>query len=135
MKEIVWQPKGIYACGYEFGVLVDREFIEQAMSLQMNPEKQQNMIRLGRETIKRQGYDSGTPFNFEGETYLVRQFDIGSNGKWLTLDGCSGENPLLIFKEGPIKYSSHNCDYSSDVHALMSLVDLWVEYLDIVKEP
>ena len=99
MKEIIWQPMGIYACGYEFGILVDREFVEQTMSLQMSQEKQQKMIRLSRETIKRQGYDSGIPFNFDGKTYLVRQFNIGNNGKWLTLDGCLGENPLLILKK------------------------------------
>lgn len=133
MQKIIWQPVSIDTLSYEFGIIVNRDFVKQTLDLNIGSEMQRNMTRLGRDILKRYRQDSGTPFIFDGETYFVRQFDIGRDGKWLALEGCYGKNPLET-QEGPVKYFSHNCDYSSDVHTLMSLVDQWVNYFETVKK-
>jgi len=134
IKKIVWQPRAIYQPGYNLGIYLDRDFAKEMIKAEIPMEKQNITNKLGYEMLKEKGHDWHHPYFFYGDTAFVIQFSLGENGVWLAVDGLYGESPLKVYKSDNIEYSSHNVDNLSQRNALMALVDLWVEYSDILKE-
>jgi hypothetical protein len=124
----VWQPTALYQPGYEFGILLDPDLALRMLSTELDSRTKENLKKLGLETIVRMGYNYPEPYLFYGNSWLVQEFDIGNNGKWLSLDSSQRLDNIRI----PLKYSSHNVDTSKEAYALMALVDRWVEYFNLL---
>lgn len=132
-NKILWQPVGLYQPGFDFSVLLDRDLASLMLEIELSPAKKDGMNRLGCETLGRLNYANHSPFEFFGNSCFVTQISLGRVGIWLAVDRTNGRNPLEIYKNDPIIYSSHNSDTSRDANALMSLFDLWIEYSDILR--
>jgi hypothetical protein len=127
-EKVVWQPQGIYSKG-EFSVIVDRKFVEKASKLKINFDIKNKMKDLAENLMQSK---LTQPFLFEGDSYMVSQFTYDAGrGVWLAF-GSLGKNALNVF-EGNIKYNSHNADHGHQQRGLMSLVDIWATYYNIVK--
>lgn len=129
MDDLIWQPKGVYYKG-DFSIEVNRNFVEKASSLEINDDIKKNMKDLVNNLMNGK---MSQPFIFEGNTYMVSQFTSeAGNGVWLSMSSM-GKRALDVF-EGNIKFNSHNVDHSYQQTDLMSLVDIWAEYYDVVKD-
>jgi hypothetical protein len=129
-QKIIWQPISVYQSGYGFGILLDPEFAKDMLTSNLSSDKSKRIQDFANEQLKKSNYDYPTPYIFNGDSCLVNQFYIG-DGKELGIDS------LIKFESNfdkPIKYFSHNVDYSSDAYALMKLVDLWVKCSEVIKE-
>lgn len=135
MEKIIWQPNGLYHPGYDFGILLDRQFAEGMLETKITLDKQNRMNEMANETMKRFGAHGTFPLVFHEDSALVTSFNLGERGRWLVMDD---DSKLFLLnktdKERCISYSSHNVDYSSDAYALIALVDQWVEYSGIIRE-
>jgi hypothetical protein len=128
-ERIVWQPYNFQQTGSKgFAVLLDREFAKEMLSVTLEPRLRDRMNELAKERIK----TFNPHYLFYKNTAFVGQFNLGSGGIWLAVDGTNGRNPLKVF-DRTIKYSPHNIDTTSDVHNLMSLFDMWIKYADNLK--
>lgn len=102
-------------------------------NLDSNNSKQMN--ELGKELLERRGHKWNNPYDFYSVSALIIQFNLGENGVWLAIEGTSGKSPLEIYCEPkPISYCSHNVDTPKQAQSLMALVDMWIEYSDILCE-
>ena len=130
MSSVLWQPS--FSLGYNFNVLLDRDFARAMATAAIGPAKQQKMNELGSEELQRLGTVWPDPFIFHQESALVTQFYLGQNGVWLALDDPGSLTDELYSK--PIEYHSHNVDTTKQVFDLQYLFDVWVKYADILKE-
>ena len=112
---------------------MDRDFVEAMLGARTDKSARDRLNEIGFEFIQRYGFGKRSPYGFDEETAFIREFSLGHDGKWLSLDGCSGRNPLEVYEPPkPIMYSSHNIDNSSEAQALLGLVDIWVEYSNVL---
>ena len=133
-EEIIWRPIALYQPTSEFGILLSREFTHEMLELKIGSKIQREFNTYAEdEVMKKFKYTTGGPYEFDEDSAFIRQFNLGSKGKWLALTGCFGENPLEA-NRGLIKYDSHNLETMTDAYALMALFDLWVEYSKVLKE-
>jgi len=131
-KRIIWQPVG-FSLGRscDFDILLDREFAQEMLSIKLDEDLRQKMNNL----MKEIGSSSFNPsYLFFKDTAFVLQFSLGEGTKWLAVNETYGKNPLEVFREGPIRYSSHNINNSTDAYSLMTFVNIWVKYSDSLKE-
>ena len=92
------------------------------------------MNQFGAEKLKEKGVNWPTPYLFHEDTYLIKQYYIGGNGRWLSLSRETIDR--LIRNDASsfdVKYDSHNVDSSKDAHTLLVLFDMWVSYADTIK--
>ncbi|MGV8151451.1 MAG: hypothetical protein ACP5OG_00055 [Candidatus Nanoarchaeia archaeon] len=127
-NQIVWQPFSLYSKG-DFSIIVNRDFVKKASALKINSQISEKMNNLANQLLNEK---ISQPFLFEDGSYMVSQFtyDAGK-GVWLSFSSL-GKNALDVFDKN-IKYSSHNTDHTYQKIGLMSLVDIWVEYYNTVK--
>jgi len=132
---LIWQLGSVYQPTYDFRVILDRDFVEKVISLHVPLEGQRRMNELGSEVIRRFGHKNTlTPYLFDKDSAFVRNFSLGENGAWLSVDNCQGKSPLEIYKSPKnIPFSSHNVNNSSQAYALMSLVDMWASYVPTIR--
>ncbi|MEX2017179.1 MAG: hypothetical protein WD876_01780 [Candidatus Pacearchaeota archaeon] len=130
-KRLVWQPTDLYQTGHEFNIILDRKFAEEMLSVKINSQTRRRLD----EVIKELNPKNFNPhFQYYEDTAFVLQFNLGFGGNWLAVNGTYGKNPLDVFDDFYIPYSSHNVDTSADAYSLMRLVDFWVEHADTIKE-
>ncbi len=129
---LVWQPFAVYQGKYGFGIKLDRCFALEMIAAKVPKKLQDRMNVLGEELNQKIGYSYPSPYDFHKDTAFVSGFYLGSNGIWLALDDHLGAEPLS--EDRPLQYSSHNVDASRDAYALMALVDMWVEYSEVLKK-
>ncbi len=127
-RKIVWQPTSLYQEGHNFGIILDREFAKEMLSAKLDEGSRRRMNDLAHQ-LHLSGINT-SPLLFYEDTAFVFQFSIGTGGKWLATDETLGKNPLEVFRERPITYSSHNLDTMADAYDLLRLVDFWVYYSD-----
>jgi len=90
---------------------------------------------LGSELLKKRGHNWINPYSFYESSGLVNQFYLGEGGVWLAIDGTFENSLLEVYSESEvIRYSSHNVDNSKQAQSLMALVDMWVEYSEILED-
>lgn len=135
MDNIIWQPTHLHQQGYGFEILLDRKFAAEMFDLTLAKEVQDRMNEIGVDwIIKPLDYKESLPYRFDGDSALVRQITVdGGRDTSLILEGIFGDRPDLSIKE-PMKYTTHNVDYSSDTRGLLELFDLWVSYSGTLKE-
>jgi len=135
MSNIVWQPKIVYnpqdPSPYEFSVEIDLKFAKLMANSKLPQERRQRTQELGNEQIRLQGFNWPQPYNFLENSCLATEFHLGSGGVWLSM---SREfRDIFSIEVNPIYYS-HNVDTARHAYALMSLVHLWIEYAEILRE-
>jgi len=143
IEKIIWQPitltnKGEDPVGYDFGIVLDKEFAIKMLSSEIPTEKQKRLNELAIERVFNwYKCTQLTPYYFYGDTALITQFNLNlGNGEWLALDAginrIKGNN--FSTDKDFILYSSHNIDFPSSSHALMTLFELWIDHYDILIE-
>ena len=133
MEKVIWQPTHLYKSGRsDFGVLLDREFAKMMISKKLDSEKNQRLSNFIRETISKMAFNPH--ILFYKDTALAVQLNTGAGGVWLAVDRTSGRNPLEVYVSEPIKYSSHNVDTTSDRDVLLRIMDIYVEYSELIIE-
>ena len=132
IDKIIWQPS--FPCdGWDFVVLLDRNFARDMAGLHITPENQRKINELANKELKRKGINWLNPYNFLEDSYLVTCFNIEGNGCWLSTSE-SDLTRLLAAKENrPLKYETHNCRFQSQQSALQKIFDTWIRYADVVK--
>ena len=129
-EKVIWMPQSLINQGYDFKVLLDRDFAKEMLSTKITSGKARNFNETA-DRLKLLGFNK-SPFLFYEDTAFVSQINSGTDGRWLATSGTSGKNPLGVFK-GPIEYYSHNMDSSVDLYMAMRLMDFWVDYSDVLK--
>ena len=133
MNKIIWQPVQLYNSGrLDFGVILDREFAEMMVSKKLDGEKILRFNNFVRETISKRAFNPH--ILFYDDTALAVQLNTGSGGVWLTVDSTYGKNPLEVYVDEHIKYSSHNVDTTADRDVLLRMMNIYVEYSDMIAE-
>ena len=131
--KIVWQPS--LGSKYGFEVRLDRAFARDTVQAKIPAENQKRLNVLAYEELKRFRINYQEPYRFHEDSCFVREFHLGMNGIWLTTDHYTVSQ---LVKDDPslkkVNYHSHNVDVARDAFALMTLVDIWVKYSDILKE-
>lgn len=129
---IIWQP--LFHSGYNFQVSLNRIFAREMIRSQVPIKKLERMNQLANEDLKRWKMNCLDPYSFHGDSCFLGQIYL-SEGRWLATDYHS-TNSLLKDDESsePIKYISHNVDYSKDAFILMRLFDKWIRYSNVLKE-
>jgi hypothetical protein len=134
MEKTIWTPSFSGNESREFRVYLDRNFAREMIQSQISSETQEGMNRIAEEELKKLGTNWPTPYGFYESSGFVSQFSIGQNGVWLSAERL-GIDDLLIEREDskPIKYDSHNVDFSKQVYDLMVLFDKWAEYAEDIR--
>lgn len=128
MKEIIYQPFNVFTRGYDFGIRLDNNFARKMSCARIEKEKQARMSQIAFETERMFGFDWSTPLTFYEDTALVREFNLGNNGIWLSANSGDVDKIVDWTHRKPLVYNSHNVDRSNQACALMALFDRWIFY-------
>jgi hypothetical protein len=131
-RRIIWQPVSLYHPGSEFGIYLDRNFAKEMINTNLFYEERRKFNELPQKLFGSKLFDFCEPFQFYGNTGLVLSFDLGKNGKWLSITNTGGRNPLETTEDN-LEYRSHNIDDAFEQKALLSLVDFYAQYADSLK--
>ena len=128
---LIWQPVGIHQSSCDFGILLDRKFSEEMLSLKINEITKKKMNDSASNLLPK---DFNPNLHFFKNTGFVAKFNLGYDGRTLEIEGINGKSPLEVFSEGMIKYSSHNVTTTIEAYGLMTLVDFWIEYSEVLRD-
>ena len=131
MDKIIWQPIQLSG-STNFGVILDREFAKIMVSKKLDDKK---ILRFNNFIIERISKRAFNPhIIFYKDTALAVQLNTGYGGVWLSVDNTNGRNPLEVYVNKPIEYSSHNVDTTSNRDVLLRMMDIYVDYSDLITE-
>lgn len=132
MDKIIWQPIHLDGSKADFGVILDNEFAQMMVSKKLDEKKGLRLNEMIGERISKRAYNPH--ILFYKDTALAIQLNTGAGGVWLAVENTSGKNPLEVYINKPIKYFSHNVDTTADRDVLLRMLDIYVEYSDLITE-
>jgi len=132
MDKIIWQPTNLCIEGHDLKIILDREFANLMVSAKADQTKLQRFNEMLGDLIGRKSFNPH--IQYYEDTALATTFSLGTGGIWLAVDDTNGRNPLEVYRNEPLSYSSHNVDSTSDRDILLRIVNKYIEYADILRE-
>ena len=133
-EKVIWQIYDFEKNGHNFKIRLDRDFAVEMLNTKISRDLKKEIKERGHQEIVNRGYIGKPKFVFYKNTAFVLQFSLGNNGRRLYIPQRNKRNPLEVYPEGDIKYSSRGMGSASNSYSIFRLIDLWVQNKDMIKE-
>jgi len=111
---------------FTFSISVQKEFAVRCSKIEISSITRDRFNQMGSQIILDvlgQRYNS--PYQFAGDSLLVTQCHLGSEGRWLA---AHSDSQRLLREDLHLEYTGHNIDNAEQAYTLLSLLTCWAQY-------